>query len=174
MKTWLIRGASIGLLVLIIGLLVSAGGFHSARAALGNVGYPVRCYSTGGGSPDFFMTCVTPPGAPDFIDNQRVPDGYYYLITDVMITPYGGAAGNTVYLDLKDAYGDNYVQSENHFRVLDGATTGQHFNAPMWVLLATHRLQVTEMAGNQSDYDIRVNGILVTNISYLPVMTGNQ
>jgi len=173
MKTWLVRAASIAVLVVIIGLVVTLAATGTAQADLGNQGFPVRCYNNSSAT-DYFMVCINPSGSPVFAGNQRVPIGYYFLVTDVMITPHGGASGNAVVFDLKDAYGDAYVQSINRFRVLDGATLGQHFEAPMWVLLPDHRLEVTELAGNQSDYDLRVNGFLVTNMSYLPLVSGSQ
>jgi hypothetical protein len=157
-----------GLLILILGGLWLAT--TRADAAFANVGIPVRCYNIGFSSP-ITLTCVTPPGSGvSFVGSQSVPNGYYFLVTDVMFTPEGGAGDAVIDFDLQDAYGASSIQSINHFRNLGGVTFGQHFNAPMWVLLATHYLKVVANAANQQNLEIRVNGFLVTNLQYVPVV----
>jgi len=158
-----------GVILLILGVTLLAPA--RAEAAFANVGVPARCYNIGFSS-NFFLTCVTPSGSGvSFVSGQRVPTGYYFLVTDIMVTPQGGTSGDAITdFDLEDAYGDTSVQSINHFRNLEGATYAQHFNAPMWVLLADHRLQVVTHAANQQQFDLRVNGFLVTNLNYVPVV----
>ncbi len=160
--------ASLTALLILAGVLLAPS---QAKAAFANVGIPARCYNIGFSS-SLFLTCVTPPGSGvSFVSSQRVPSGYFFLVTDVMVTPVGGTTGDaTTDFYLEDCYGDASIQSINHFRNLEGATYGQHFNAPMWVLLADHRLQVVTQAANQQNFDIRVNGFLVTNINYMPVV----
>jgi hypothetical protein len=175
MKTWIIRCTSIVILLVIVAHVATSGVVPTAGASLslGNVQYPVRCYNIGN-SASYTLICVTPAGSPSFVSSQRVPEGYYFLITDVMITPTGSLAADNVVLDLNNAYGAGSIQSINHFRVLDGSTFGQHFNAPMWVLFPDHYLSVVQDADNQSTYDIRVNGFLVTNGTYLPMVMNDD
>jgi hypothetical protein len=142
-----------------------------AEAALGNTGVPARCYNIGWNGSGFYLTCTTPPGSGvSFVGSQRVPAGYYFMITDLWATPASGTTTDGVTdFYLQDCYSEASIQSVNHFRNLEGATYGQHFNAPMWVLLADHRLQVVPQAANQQNFEIRVNGFLVTNLNYIPL-----
>ena len=158
-----------GTILLIVGIVLLAPAH--AEAAFANTGIPARCYDISFSS-NFFMTCVTPQGsATSFVSSQRVPTGYYFLVTDIMVSPLGGTAGNALTdFDLEDTYSTSGIQSITHFRNLEGSTYGQHFNAPMWVLLPDHRLQVVVSSGNQQNFDIRINGFLVTNLNYLPVV----
>jgi len=170
MKNLLVRSFGVVFLFVIVGTGMIWMIPGMAQAALGNQGIPARCYNIGFTS-SFFLTCVTPSGSPvSFVSSQRVPDGYYFLITDIVVTPTSGVSGNVVDFNLEDAYGASSIQSINHFRTLDGNTFGQHYTAPMWVLLPDHRLGVVAQAANQLNFDIRVNGFLVTNINYLPLI----
>jgi hypothetical protein len=157
-------------MVLILGIVLLAP--TRAEAALGNTGIPARCYNIGFSSP-MTLTCITPTGSiTNFVSGQRVPTGYYFVVTDIMITPNAGTNSTDalVDFDLKDAYGAGSLQSSNHFRNLEAGTFGQHFNAPMWVLLPDHYLLVTTRISNQQSFEIRVNGLLVTNLNYIPLV----
>ncbi len=158
-----------GVLLLALGAAWQAPG--QAQAAIANTGLPVRCYNIGFSS-SMFLTCVTPPGSGvSFSGSQRVPVGYYFVVTDVLVTPVGGTATAVTDFYLEDCYGDANIQSINHFRHLGGETYSEHFTAPMWVLLADHRLQTVAQVANEQNYDIRVNGMLVTNLNYLAVIS---
>jgi len=175
MNKRLIRISITLLAVILIGLGVTWIANGSARAALGNQGIPVRCYISGTMAPGTtqFLTCVSaaPPG---FVGSQRVPDGYYFLVTDILVTPSGGTTGNApVDFYLFDAYGTSSRASLIHFRSVDGATYGEHFTAPMYVLSADHRLEVQAFNANATSFDIRVNGLLTTNVDYLPMVLNN-
>jgi hypothetical protein len=159
-----------GIIVLILGIILLTPA--RADASLGNTGIPARCYNIGFSS-SITLTCLTPSGsATSFVSGQRVPTGYYFLVTDIMITPNSGTTSSDalVDFDLKDAYGAGSLQSSNHFRNFEGGTFGQHFNAPMWVLLPDHYLLAVTRAGNLQTFEIRVNGLLVTNINYIPLV----
>lgn len=148
----------------------------TARADVGNQGIPVRCYETSGGiSPGttVFMTCVN-SGSNLFVSSQRVPSGYYFLVTDVFVTPLSGANGNaTVTFYFFDAYGTSGRASSYTFRSVDGASYGQHFTVPMYVLPADHRIEIQAFNANTVDFDIRVTGLLTTNVDYLPLVVNN-
>lgn len=173
MKKHLFRAAIIGVLVLIVGLGATWLVNGPARAALGNQGIPVRCYVTSAGvapGGDIFPTCVS-ASLPGFVDSQRVPDGYYFLVTDVLFTPHSSTTGpEKVDFYLFDAYGTNGRSSSYHFRSVDGATAGQHFTVPLYTLTPGHRLEIQAFNANDVDFDIYVTGLLVTNVDYLPVV----
>lgn len=148
----------------------------NVQAALGNQGIPVRCYNTSGGlsaGTTTFLTCVTPV-SPGFVSSQRVPAGYYFVVTDVFVTPLSGGTGDTpVTFYLFDAYGTSSRASSNTFRSIDGASYGEHFNMPLYVLTEDHRLEVQAFNANAASFDIRITGMLVNNVSYIPVIFSN-
>jgi hypothetical protein len=160
-----------------IGLAAAFIPNQMAKAALGNEGYPVRCYGDSSGvapGEDIFLTCITPSGAPNFVSSQRVPSGYYFYITDIVVTPFSGAAGSAnITFYLFDAYGASSRASLNTYRSVDGQTLGEHFTSPLYVLTADHRLEVQAFNANQQTFEIRVYGILTTNMTYLPLAFSN-
>ena len=170
MKKCFLYAAWIAVLLAAIGLMTAWLMTETTHASLVNQGYPVRCYNVSTTS-EFFLSCINTQGTPSFVGNQRVPTGYYFLITDIMITAHENVVGNDVSFKLKDCWDTASVMyPTTNFRVLDGSTLGQHFIAPMWVLPEDHRLGVELLPGNQAAFDLRVNGFLVTNVSYLPVV----
>lgn len=163
-------------LVIMIGLVVTTGS-GKATAALGNSGVPVRCFKPSaalapGGQT--FLNCIASDGTA-FAEGQRVPTGYYLLVTDVLITPDAGTAtSGIVDLTFYDAYGTNSRQSSFRLRDTRAATFGYQFSAPYFALPATHRLEVTSAAISAHGAEIRVSGFLVTNLNYLPLALRNQ
>ena len=145
----------------------------NAQASLGNQGIPVRCYVSGSIAPGttVFLNCITPI-SPSFVGAQRVPDGYYFLVTDIFVTPVSGGAGNTpVGFYLYNAYGETSRESLYNFRSIDGASYGEHFTSPFYVLVADHRLEVQASNANATSFEIRVTGLLVTNVTYLSLIS---
>jgi hypothetical protein len=173
MKKHLIRMAIMGLVVVLVGLGATWLVSGNARAALGNQGVPVRCYTSSAGvapGGDIFLTCV-PAAPPGFVSSQRVPTGYYFLVTDVMVTPQASTTtAERVDFYLFDAYGTNSRSSSYHFRSVDGASSGQHFSVPLYTLTADHRLEVQAFNANDVGFDIYVTGLLVNNVNYLPLV----
>ena len=173
MKTRLISIIFLAVLALIIGLgsiLFSAG---EAQAALVNVGVPVWCYNLGimHAGDSVTLNCLTPPGSVAFTGGQSVPPGYYFMITDWSFSPYssGLATGPLVEFDLKDGYGSGSYYAINHFRFVDGATTGQHYFSPMWTLVAGHHLELAAQGNTQIPFEFRLSGFLTTNANYIPL-----
>jgi len=166
------------MVVLVILLAIGIGQLKTGnvQAALGNQGIPVRCYPVGGGLPagtTQFLTCVT-PGTNLMVSGQRVPSGYYFLVTDVFVTPSTGGTGNTpVGFYLYDAYAISSRASLYFFRSIDGASYGEHFTVPLYVLPADHRLEIQAFNANAAAFDIRVTGLLVTNVAYTPIILSN-
>ncbi len=143
---------------------------EKVQAALGNQGIPVRCYAPLSSiSPGItkFMTCVN--SGTNLMGSSRVPSGYYFLVTDVFVTPLSGGPGTAnVTFYLFDAYGTSSRASSYTFRSTDGASYGQHFTVPLYVLPYDHRLEVQAFNANNVAFDIRITGLLVTNFTYVP------
>jgi hypothetical protein len=162
-------------LILMLAVAISQINLIPAKASLGNQGIPVRCYISGSvtAGTSQFMTCVS-AAAPYFVSSQRVPSGYYFLVTDVFVTPATGGTGDTpVGFYLYDAYGTSSRASSYVFRSVDGASYGQHFIVPLYVLTADHRLEVQAFGGNATSFEIRMTGLLVNSVTYLPMLYNN-
>ena len=162
--------------IILLAFVITQWKPEKVQAALGNQGIPVRCYNTTGGlsaGTTTFLTCVTPV-SPSFVSSQRVPAGYFFLVTDVFVTPLSGGTGNTpVSFYLFDAYATSGRASSYTFRSIDGASYGEHFNLPLYVLTEDHRLEVQAFNANAASFDIRITGMLVNNVSYLPAIFSN-
>lgn len=173
MKKHLIHTGLIILMVLLVGLGATWMVNGPARAALGNQGIPVRCSFTSAGiapGDDKFLTCLS-AAQPSFVGSQRVPDNYYFMVTDILVTPNTSVTSATrIEFYLFDAYGTNSRSSLYHIRSVDSATFGQHFTVPLYVLTSGHRLEVQAFNANATSFDIYVTGLLVTNVNYLPVI----
>ncbi len=166
----------VGLSVVILIALVSIGSGH-AVASVGGTGIPVRCYKSGaaiapGG--EAFLSCVAVDG-PAFAEGQRVPDGYYLLVMDVLVTPDAGTAtGGILDINLFDAYGTSSRQSTIRLRNDEPASFGFNRSAPYLVLVAGHRLEVTSTAFSTHGADVRIGAILTTNLNFLPSVFRGQ
>jgi len=171
MKTRMISFPTAALLLVAIVLAAAWFTNGTARAAVGNTGVPVWCYaSTLSAGNDVRLFCFPPNGT--VAPFERVPAGYYFMVTDVTMSPItsGASTGNLVELDLKDGYGTSGVFfAINHFKYVDGATAGQHYISPMWTLVADHFLEVAVSANTQQYFELRVMGILTTNATYIPL-----
>jgi hypothetical protein len=73
-----------------------------------------------------------------------------------------------------DAYGANSHASPYTYCSIDGASVGEHFYMPLYVLTADHRLEVHAFNANAATFDIRITGMLVNNVSYLPAISQNH
>ena len=162
--------------VVVIAIVVAAAlalGTGSADAQLGNSGIPVRCFKPGPamapGTAEF-LTCVASDGTL-LPEGQRVPAGHYLLITDVLITPDAGTATTGLNdITVFDAYGTNSRQSSFRLRSVLPNSFGVAFNTPYFVLAEGHRLEISSAAFSAHSVEIRVSGLLVTNLSYLPIV----
>ncbi|OJX48226.1 MAG: hypothetical protein BGO78_13220 [Chloroflexi bacterium 44-23] len=144
----------------------------NVEAALGNQGIPVACYDAGGRQNPGTTTilgCYTPV-SPGFIDDLKVPSGYYFLVTDVFVTPDSSA---TTPLPSLFLLSDDGTAAYYKFRILDSASHGEHFNMPLLVLPAEHTLHVSGKITNTGFVDVRVTGMLVTNATYVPAIFSN-
>jgi hypothetical protein len=168
-----VRHLVVALVVVLALFLFAADGLHPARAAMGNRGVPVRCFAPGSGiaaGNSVFMTCYAASG-PSFSGNQRVPQGYYLLLTDVIVTPRAGSATSGVTeVSVFDAYGTNSRQSQFYLRSSTTDSYGHTFAVPYLILSADHRLEILAAGANAYAVDVRATGLLVTNVLAMPLV----
>ncbi len=168
----------VSLVVVLALVVVGLGGPTSGRAAasLGNSGVPVRCFTPGAGvtaGNSAFFTCYAADGT-GFSGNQRVPPGYYLAVTDVLVSPRAGAAlSGVTEISLFDAYGTASRQSQFYLRSAETSTYGHTFAVPYLVLRPDHRLEVVAAGFNAYSVDVRITGVLVTNLQWLPMVLRN-
>lgn len=172
MKTYHISISKVALTAVFVAILAAA--IYSfaapARAAMGNRGVPVRCYADQlKPAESKFLTCKAADGTA-FTGNQRVPAGYYLLVTDIVIIPDAGTdTSGIVSIVIYDAYGTSSHASSITARsgTMDGF--GYHFHTPYFVLEEGHRIEASPWWFNSHWAAARVTGILTNNVTYLPV-----
>jgi len=144
-------------------------------AALGNSGVPVECHGPGyvAISPDttVFLDCVAADGTA-FDSGQRVPGGHYLLVTDLVVTYYSGGVVGDTHADLAfyDAFDESSRAASLWLRNPVKGTLGEHFVTPYLVLPGGHRLEVVNPTHSDHLVYVAVSGLLVTNLSYLPLI----
>ena len=141
----------------------------SARASLGNTGIPVHCRTTStvAESATRTLKCHAADGTLFTNSDERVPSGYYLLVTDVILVPDGGSdASAVVSADLASA---NPADQFMRLRNTDNAMQALHFTSPYFVLKAGQYLSVTNAWFSQKWIYVYASGLLVQNVSYLPI-----
>ncbi len=176
MNKHLMRAILFCIVALLLGLGIAWLSPARAEAALGNTGVPARCFHDNISTAGETLTCSTPSGAGvSFVNGYAVPAGYYFMVTDVWVTPQGGTTNAVTDFNLGDMLnfppGTIFAVSRSlhHFRNIEGSTYGQHFNSPLVVVVAGDWLNVLPLAGSQQAFDIYVSGFLVTNLNYIPL-----
>jgi hypothetical protein len=107
-------------------------------------------------------------GTP-FDAQQRVPAGYYFLVTDITVWPAAYAAVPSP-MDIMIC---DVIDMDATYACLDmrdtsqGQTISQHYNIPYLVLSAGHRLKISSSSASYTSVTIRFSGLLVTNLNYL-------
>ncbi len=163
-------------MVLIAALTLTVGSGR-ATAGVGNSGVPVRCFKPGaaiapGG--ESFLSCVASDGTP-FAEGQRVPTGYYLMVMDLLVTPDAGTATSGLTdVTIFDAYGTNSRQSSFRLRGVEAASFGFKWSAPYFVMPAGHRLEVTSASFSDFGAEVRISGLLVTNLDFLPAVLRSE
>lgn len=157
--------------LMLVGLSSGMLGATDAAASLGDSSVPVRCYTTSILAPgkQAFLYCVASDGTL-FPESQRVPTGYYLLVTDVLITPDAGTAMTGLTdITVFDAYSTSSRQSSFRLRNSQANSFGFNFNAPYFSMPAGHRLEVTSASLSAFGAEIRISGFLVTDVDSLPL-----
>ena len=156
----------------ITAILVATGSIFPARAALGNNGVPVRCdLGNLGISPgeELYFNCYASDGTLFTDKEQRVPKGYYLLVTDIIISPQliSSTPGYFRFL-LQEVTGTDIWLHGIWFLDITGNTVSEHFSVPYFVLPAKHKLRGGLVSRSDYSLDVHISGLLVTNLSYLP------
>ncbi|MBN2548919.1 MAG: hypothetical protein JXB15_07165 [Anaerolineales bacterium] len=167
-RIFLIVTASAVLLILIASHLPVG----EASAAVGNQGIPARCWVTlNPGYSDYFYCEAT--GGVSFIGDSWVPTGYYFLVTDVVISPTGtsgtgatnfssitvedGATGHALYSIVQttqDKYGGSF-----------------HYTTPYLVVESEDGLWAYQKDISSTRVSMYLSGLLTTNVNYLTLIT---
>ncbi len=117
------------------------------------------------------VRCI-PASGPEFTDsNLRVPTGHYFLVTDITVIPDGDQDVDAItetYLYNRDAE-DESVTSVR-LRNVTTASYGASYRVPYLVLPAGHYLRLVNPALSQTGISVRISGLLVTNVNFLPLV----
>jgi hypothetical protein len=163
------------LLALLLVLFIIGGAIWFAadpvRAALGNRGVPVRCYKPGAGVPpgeSEFLTCI--PASGSGFSEGRVPEGYHFLVTDILITPDAGSDIDALTdVRIYAAYGESSRAYSLRFRNTTTSTYSEHFTTPNMVLPEGYRLEVANTISAHY-VEVEISGLLVNNVTYVPLV----
>lgn len=143
---------------------------QTTAAAAAVAAHPQHCYHSGSldGSETLVLTCYSlHPGDTTWGANG-VPDGYYFVVTDVLLDPATTStdAGDVGFIlwhsyDCETAPGNRLSRS---FRVVpDLQTTSWSFRAPTMILTSGDCLRVTGDAGITVAADVTVGGFLTAS-----------
>lgn len=153
------------LIVIGAGLLLVLGAMSlwtPAQAQLGNSGVPVHCAAGVLSSAQTFG-CIASDGTA-FVNN-RVPTGYYLMVTDIIIAPINST---DVQADIEMEDAGNTLVNDVLIQTTSFGTQGQHFTTPALVLPAQYRLRAATLNGG--GYLGEVFGMLTRNLTYMPLI----
>ena len=156
------RSTLILVAALIVLVLLALAFWTPAQAQIGNLGVPVRCAAAVSSTPAVFA-CTAADGT--VFANNRVPAGYYFHVTDIIIAP-SSTADTQADIQMEDAgnnsTGDVLIQTSAF------GTQGQHFTTPALVLPAQYRLR--GLSFTATSYIAQVYGLLTKNVTYVPLI----
>lgn len=138
---------------------------------------PYRCIATSvlsTGTTDYLDCYKTTDGSGSlWNDVNGVPEGYFFLVTDVTITPItSDISGGVVRVTLTQFSGcDNGVPGHTGFNFAgadyklapDLSTFSDHYRTPAYILPGGHCLQAGSYAVNTHDVQMYVLGYLTSN-----------
>lgn len=151
-----------------------------AQDALANVGYPARCYPNGDGSAvgsvptgeSKFFTCLKAGGGPhNFTADGRVPEGHYFLVTDIDITPQ--AASDTdgrIAVTFYAAYGESSRSYSIRMRSSGVDTWSRQYRVPALILGEGFRIEAVNTGSHWVDPVL--TGLLVTRLEFMLFFDG--
>jgi hypothetical protein len=143
-------------------------------AQLGNSGIPVRCVpdATDEVIPDggaVYFQCVAADGTAFSDGDQAVPAGYYFLVTDVVMTPNRLTTGDIPHdVRLRDVSPGFDLVAEVRLETFRSETVSVNYTTPFLVLGSGHRLSGEHFSLDGFGVRVYVSGLLVTNVAYLP------
>ncbi len=152
-------------LVVLLLLVTAFTAVSTASAQLGNTGIPVLCAT--GITPGNFVNPICQ--AADGTSFTTVPTGHYFLVTDVILRPYGPATGMwNVGITMKGPAAD--VQQYFEMVTQTQVTSSEHFVSPYLVIPQGKYLSLYNYGTSGTVY-LFVSGLLTTSVSYLPAIT---
>lgn len=164
-----------GLIILVIlSLAALAVVATPSRASLGNHGVPVfgRLAGPLPQTEQAYLKLYAADGTLFGGGNETVPEGYYLLITDVVMTPDGGTDPAAVMS--VDLLGSTSGGTQSlRLRSTDNGTLSLHFSTPYFILRPGDRLRASNAWFSDKWAFVNVSGLLVTNLAYLPVAINN-
>lgn len=143
-------------------VLIALSFWTPAQAQLGNTGVPVHC-AAGVLSSTQTFACGAADGTA-FVNN-RVPTGYYFMVTDIIIAPINST---DVQADIQTEDAGNTFVNDVLIQTTTFGSQGQHFTTPALVLPAQYRLRAATLNGG--GYLGQVYGLLTRNLTYMPLI----
>jgi len=140
-----------------------------ALASLGNRGVPVYGRLSGPvpQEEERFINFYAFDGS---FTSDTVPDGKYLLITDIEFTTDGGTdAAAVLSLDLVVEGTSQHMR----LRSTDNGTRSMHFTTPIMVAEGGKRVKVTNAWYSDKWAYVHIAGMLVDNVTYIPVVVSN-
>lgn len=146
-------------------LLCAAALVRPTHASIGNSGTPIACAARGldpSGGFNFVQSpfsCVMADGTR--LMSATVPSGYYFLVTDVVLSrqlPTTQPTSVTLCAQPK-----GIGACDNMLRI----QASEHFVTP-YLILAAGRVLEAANDNSAQGLDVYVSGLLVTNVSYVP------
>jgi hypothetical protein len=154
----------------LVGIVVVTIFSFSAKPATagkpsGSILVGCRGEDEGSAGSSIFLECNTSDGTL-FTENQRVPEGYFLLVTDVTVTRYSGTESR-ILMKLFDAYD---ISSRGDWLPIgsEDRMVSAHFTTPYLIIPAGHRLEVEYGATKAEYFGLRVSGLLVNDVSSWP------
>jgi hypothetical protein len=97
------------------------------------------------------------------------------LVTDITIIPDGGADTQGVTdVYIHNAFGDSDRVTSARLRGVTTASYGISYRVPYLVLPAGHRLELVNDAASQMGISVRISGLLVTNLNFVPLVASGD
>ena len=169
MKTSFVRT----ILFAITAIILMAIGIHllgvrDSEAALGNLGTPVRCEVYVFIDEEESIYCTALDGTA-FDVGYKVPSGYYFLVTDIIIT--ADYRNDRADITLAVAEGGNVHIYDKLFFVQGVESYQIHYTMPYLILEAGQFLRAGNANDSTTNVTIYISGVLTTNALYLPLVT---
>ena len=154
------------------GGFVFPDGSIQEKAVTAPVAYPQKCSTDVSASEEIYLSCFSyGPDDPHWSSINGVPDGYYFLVTDVTIMPItqNDTGEYTFYLYLIGGC-NNGVEGGSSLTELiplkivpNSQTWSAHYESPLLILYPGSCLRVTGWSSNTADVYFRVTGYLTND-----------
>lgn len=154
---------------ILISLAMNPLNISHSEAATGNQGIPARCEAVFNLGQAATFSCVS-AGNVLFVDGQKVPTGFYFLVTDIVITPINTGNGTNLNQITFSVNNDTGQVLEISFNTNDRFSDRIHYTTPYIFLAGGEWLRGVNPMTSFSRLWVYVSGILTTNVNYLPLI----